>query len=445
MLPFLLLKIAVNGFEIATLSATDIEDTSLNFSILNGNTDAIFALDSSTGKLTVADRTLLDFERTTSYSLSVQATDSGNASGTATVTVNVTEVAENQQPVADSSFGNTTTAGLSVSNGFSALVTDRFVDAVKDSSGRYLVLGNVDNANADISISRHLADGTLDLSFGLQGRLSKDLGGIEIARAIAVDSNSNIYIGGDILSGTTSQPFIVKLTSNGAADTSFGSNGVSIGALGSSPVAVADILMHSDGALLFAGKTSDQFGVYKLNATTGALTTSTTIDMSGIFDTPVALAEQADKQVIVAGYTADASEFDLDFAVARIAESDLSLDSSFASAGKTTIDLGQSQDDRLRAATVTSSGQILLSGGISQGEGIEDIAVVSVDRQRYLGQRIRQLGHIAGRCGFQPWQWLCHDLAGGYSQQSTVCWCQPDRQQPDQPIRCIKTHHSRRH
>lgn len=63
------------------------------FAILSGNTDNAFALDASTGELTVQTQSALDFETTPSFSLEVEVSD-GEFSTSATVTVNLNDVNE---------------------------------------------------------------------------------------------------------------------------------------------------------------------------------------------------------------------------------------------------------------------------------------------------------------------------------------------------------------
>jgi uncharacterized protein (DUF2141 family) len=76
----------------AALTATDPDaGTTLTYSLTAGNTGGVFALNASTGQLTVAGA--LDFEATSTYALTVQVSD-GTLSSTATVTVSITDVAE---------------------------------------------------------------------------------------------------------------------------------------------------------------------------------------------------------------------------------------------------------------------------------------------------------------------------------------------------------------
>ena len=73
------------------------DDDGLTWSITNGNTDGDsdgqlpFAIGASTGAITVNDADDLDFETTTSYDLTVQATD-GTTADTEVITITITDV-----------------------------------------------------------------------------------------------------------------------------------------------------------------------------------------------------------------------------------------------------------------------------------------------------------------------------------------------------------------
>ena len=79
-----------------TVTATDEDaDDTLTYSITEGNTGSVFAIDGETGAITVAGA--LDYETEESYTLTVQASDGHptmEGTDTATVTVTVTDVAE---------------------------------------------------------------------------------------------------------------------------------------------------------------------------------------------------------------------------------------------------------------------------------------------------------------------------------------------------------------
>lgn len=79
------------GAAVGTIEAADADGDTITFAITGGNEADRFALDATTGRLTLAGP--VDFEDTKSYQLAVRAT-SGTASDTATVTVTVTDVDE---------------------------------------------------------------------------------------------------------------------------------------------------------------------------------------------------------------------------------------------------------------------------------------------------------------------------------------------------------------
>ncbi|MBC6410523.1 MAG: cadherin repeat domain-containing protein [Ekhidna sp.] len=87
---------AAVGSEVGKLRAEDPEGGNLTFSITDGNTGDVFAISGSAGIITVAKA--LDFETTPSYTLTVRVEDSEENSVTGTVTITVTDVADNNAP-----------------------------------------------------------------------------------------------------------------------------------------------------------------------------------------------------------------------------------------------------------------------------------------------------------------------------------------------------------
>lgn len=92
---------AVNGATVGSLTATDPETNNIIWSIEGGNADGIFVINPSNGEITVADNTNLDFEVTDIYTLTIRATDNGpgNLFDEQTVTVNITDVPGDAQPI----------------------------------------------------------------------------------------------------------------------------------------------------------------------------------------------------------------------------------------------------------------------------------------------------------------------------------------------------------
>ena len=84
------------GTEVGSVSATDHGGDTVTYAITAGNEDDKFAIDTSTGAVTVAGA--LDYETVTSYTLTVEASDESGYSATATVEIGVTDVAEDAPP-----------------------------------------------------------------------------------------------------------------------------------------------------------------------------------------------------------------------------------------------------------------------------------------------------------------------------------------------------------
>ncbi len=104
---------AANGTVVGTVSGTDPDSGDTKMYSLTNSAGGRFAINSSTGAITVANSSLLDYEATTSHSVTVRVTDSGGLTYDETVTINLTNV--NETPT-DLSLSSNTVAENS-SNG----------------------------------------------------------------------------------------------------------------------------------------------------------------------------------------------------------------------------------------------------------------------------------------------------------------------------------------
>ncbi len=88
------------GHSVGTIKATDLNLDDLTYTIQGGNADGIFGIDATTGEITIIDTTNLDFESTTTYTLSIRATDDSGASlfDQENITINVLDAVENSAP-----------------------------------------------------------------------------------------------------------------------------------------------------------------------------------------------------------------------------------------------------------------------------------------------------------------------------------------------------------
>ena len=92
-----------SGTAVGTLVATDPDGHSLSFSILSGNSSGAFAIDSSTGAITVANTAAVNFEVTPVFTLAVEAMDDGAPSLVTGASVTVNLIDRNDAPVISTS------------------------------------------------------------------------------------------------------------------------------------------------------------------------------------------------------------------------------------------------------------------------------------------------------------------------------------------------------
>lgn len=159
---------ASNGSTVGTVANTGDND-SLTWSFTAGNDSGAFAINGSTGKITVNDTSQIDFESSTTFSLSVKATD-GNTGSTETVSINVTNVDEAPTLNSTGLNPNFTEGGSQVSLFSGTSVST--VDAGQDITAMKL---DVTNISGDGSQEFIILDGTsVALSAGNTGATSSN-------------------------------------------------------------------------------------------------------------------------------------------------------------------------------------------------------------------------------------------------------------------------------
>jgi hypothetical protein len=82
-----------NGTVVGTLPVTNPANDNLAFSVLGGSGAGVFAVNPTTGEITVTNGSLLDFATHPTFTLNVEVTDNEGGVDTATVTINVARLA----------------------------------------------------------------------------------------------------------------------------------------------------------------------------------------------------------------------------------------------------------------------------------------------------------------------------------------------------------------
>ncbi len=131
-----------NASSVGIVMANDPDGSDLSYSITAGNTGAAFAINPTTGEITVANSTALDFETTPSFTLTVDVSD-GSLNASNTVTINLINVNESPIIVAQTfSIAENSAAATSVGT---VLASDPDAD---DTSSFAITAGNTNNAFA---------------------------------------------------------------------------------------------------------------------------------------------------------------------------------------------------------------------------------------------------------------------------------------------------------
>ncbi|QQE91253.1 M10 family metallopeptidase C-terminal domain-containing protein [Azotobacter chroococcum] len=235
--------------------------------------------------------------------------------------------------------------------------------------GKILLSGS---SNGDFSVIRLNTDGSLDTSFGSDGKATFDLGRDDYVYSMAMQPDGKILVTGRSDNGSDDNFGVIRLNADGTLDTSFGSDGKAIFELGYSDDQGHSVTVLPDGKILMAGSSYDysenstyfDLSVIQLNAD-GTLDTSfgsggeATADIDGNDDLGNSLLVQPDGKILVAGRSYN-PDYDTEFSVARL-NANGSLDASFGSDGKASFALGKGYA-QVNSLALQPDGKILLAG-----------------------------------------------------------------------------------
>ena len=269
-------------------------------------------------------------------------------------------------------------------------------------------------------VAAYAAPGALDSSFGGDGRVTTDLSGhADFAGAIAIQADGKIVVAGGSAFDTRNPKFgLARYNSDGTLDSSFGGDGRVTTDFTRREDAAYGVLIQPDGKIVAAGDAgygtgNSRFAVARYNSD-GTLDPTFSGDGRVMtqftrHDDPVAgLAIQADGKIVVSGGVA----FDgrnPNFALARY-NNDGTLDMAFGGDGKVVTDFGPNDDYSL--AVVVQADGSLVAGGFS-------VASRSSGRGRLALARYHDDGSLDTAFGgdgkvitdFTPWDDSVQNLA----------------------------------
>lgn len=269
-----------------------------------------------------------------------------------------------------------------------------------------IVLGGYAQANTkgdyDFAAVRLHADGTLDQTFGIDGRttVAFQLGGdrYEQANGIAIAPDGKIVLAGTAVKSRSgdSDFAVARLTPSGFLDTTFDRDGkktVPFNAGGNKTDEGTAVVVQPNGAVVVAGsaqrnKTGDyDFAVTRLTSK-GALDKSFAktgkriipFNLGGGRDDGATSVALQGTDIVLGGFAQVTSAGNFDFAVAKV-KSDGTLDKTFSGDGLQTIafDQGGVLDDEALAIAPMADGRLVLGGFVQLTEtGNFDYAVTRI-------------------------------------------------------------------
>ena len=235
------------------------------------------------------------------------------------------------------------------------------------------------SANFQFGLLRLNGDGSLDTTFGVNGRRQTYLAGYgSEAYALDVQGDGRILAAGYAYFDDTSESNValVRYNPDGSLDTTFGVNGVTTQDFGGYDDAARSVKVV-DGAVYVAGQSNDDVLVAKFSAQ-GELDLDFaggagkfTFDVNGESDAAYGLTVDSDGGLLVSGHVRENN--DRDFAVLKL-RGDGSCDENFARGGLFRHDLG-SNDESAQSVAVDADGNVVLAGFAATSRG-HDFAVV---------------------------------------------------------------------
>lgn len=284
------------------------------------------------------------------------------------------------------------------------------------------------NYNFDFALARYNTDGSLDTSFGTDGKVISAFDG-QINKLV-LQPDGRIIAGGIITTTATDTDFaLARYNSDGSLDKSFGKNGkVSMDFyLGAD--FIEDIALQADGKIVVGGDiesshsihSSSYFGLARYNPD-GSLDNTFGSDgkviTAGNFIGARAIAVQSNGKIIAAGFAYN-QETGGDFGLVRYTAKG-SLDPGFGSGGKITTNISES--DSAFALLLLPDNRILVAGATSTPTTGSGFALA-----RYNNTDDRFDMHLQGdnsgcvlRLNSTTGEYLFTDCDSGYSLAGTA-------------------------
>jgi uncharacterized delta-60 repeat protein len=362
------------------VAGSALNGANIDFAVLRYNTDG--SLDTTFGTGGKVLTPVLDSDDL-ALAVAIQPDGKIVAAGLAvTGADDIAVVRYNTDGTLDTTFDGDGKATFSILVGFNDIANAVAIQP----DGKIVLAGSTNNgSDDDFAVIRLNPNGSLDSTFNAIGISTfAILDNDDVANAVVLQPDGKIVIAGFTDNGQDTDFAAARLNPNGSLDLSFG-----VGGKVSSGVKVGDDIgtsaaLQADGKIVVAGYGRDSgsdtdFAAVRYN-TNGSL--DNTFDTDGKVTTKVKAADdfarsvaiEPDGKIVIAGETDNG--LNLDFAVVRL-NTDGSLDTSFGPDGTLSIDFQNSSDQGFGVA-LQSDGKIVVIGDSDVGT-VHEIGLIRLD------------------------------------------------------------------
>jgi uncharacterized delta-60 repeat protein len=241
-----------------------------------------------------------------------------------------------------------------------------------DSDGKIIAAGSASRPGErpEFALARYNPDGSLDTTFGANGKTTTNLTGDDVAYAVALQADGKIVAAGTSAIHDFPKFGIARYNRDGSLDTGFGVGGKVNNSIRGGLDWASAVLVQPDNKIVIAGRNNGStpdnfFAIFRYNAngspdtsfgTDGAATTEASFTSGA-----TAIALQSDGKIVAAGSAATPA-FKSFFALARYNRDgsiDLTFNGFFPGVIHTTFTNG---NDGATALAIQSDGKILAAG-----------------------------------------------------------------------------------
>ena len=254
------------------------------------------------------------------------------------------------------------------------------------SSGKLVVAATRDDSSSsDFVLLRYHANGSLDSTFGVGGMVVHNYVLHDQARDVVVQPDDKILLAGFSSNNNNTDFVIVRFTSSGYVDTSFGFSGRAILDFNNgSNDNLSEIALQPNGKILAVGYTfsssAPDFALARFHSS-GSRDYSfgssgrQILDIFGSTDIAHAIAVQSDGRILVAGDAYHSSLSRYYMTILRLNSNATAFDSSFGNSGATYVSFGPTWNV-ISDVALQSDGKIVAAGYTDARNANYDVALL---------------------------------------------------------------------